>query len=187
MNTLLSSSGLTSAHLVHDCLESIGEMRNGEEEARLRQMASGMGDLRAFQRRAARWMSVWLNHFSPVGEHGLLVGTMWVSDPGRLIYLEICSWRNRSTFFSPVEIEVMSPFFYELALFGCHNVLLFSHETVDLVVKTVQKPHHPFLKLVILVMKTEPESVLFCSLWQIISRQCFHIISIFYKYKYPVF
>ena len=159
MNTLLSSSGLTSAHLVHDCLESIGEMRNGEEEARLRQMASGMGDLRAFQRRAARWMSVWLNHFSPVGEHGLLVGTMWVSDPGRLIYLEICSWRNRSTFFSPVEIEVMSPFFYELALFGCHNVLLFSHETVDLVVKTVQKPHHPFLKLVILVMKTEPESL----------------------------
>lgn len=67
-----------------------------------------------------------------VDEHGLLIGTMWVSDPGtlfyhsfRLIYLEICSWRNRSTFFSPMEIEVMSPFFYGLPLFGCHNVLLF--------------------------------------------------------------
>lgn len=60
-----------------------------------------------------------------LSEHGLLMGTMWVSDPGRLIYLKICSWRNRSTFFPPIEIEVMSPFSYELALFGCHNVLLF--------------------------------------------------------------
>lgn len=44
-----------------------------------------------------------------LGEHGLLMGTMWVSAPGRLVSLEICSWRNRSAFF-PVKIEVMSPF-----------------------------------------------------------------------------
>lgn len=44
-----------------------------------------------------------------------------------------------------------------------------SHETVDLVVKkTVQNPQQPFLKLVILIMKTEPG--LLCCLWQIISR-----------------
>lgn len=35
-----------------------------------------------------------------------------------------------------------------------------SHETVDLVVKkTVQNPQQPFLKLVILIMKTEPGSL----------------------------
>ena len=114
------------------------------------------------------------------GEHGLLMGTMWVSDPGRLIYLEICSWRNRSTFFPPVEIEVMSPFFYELALFGCHNVLLFSHETVDLVIKTVQKPHHPFLKLVILVMKTEPESLFSFVVFGKLSRDNVFTLFIFF-------
>lgn len=54
MKTLLSPSVLTLAHLVRDCLERIGEMRKGEEEARLRQMASGMGGLRAFERRATQ-------------------------------------------------------------------------------------------------------------------------------------
>lgn len=65
VKTLLSPSVLTLASLVHGCLESIGEMRNGGEEARLRQMASGIGDLRAFERRATQWISVWLNHISP--------------------------------------------------------------------------------------------------------------------------
>lgn len=109
-------------------------------------------------------MVVWLKHALPLDEHGLLTGIMWVSDLGilvyhsfSLIYLEIQSWRYRFTFF-PVEIKVVSSFFYGLALFGyCDVLLLLVMRLFNLVAKkTVQRPHQPFLKLVILIMKTEP-------------------------------
>ena len=49
-----------------------------------------------------------------------------------------------------------------------------------MVIKTVQKPHHPFLKLVILVMKTEPESLFSFVVFGKLSRDNVFTLFIFF-------
>lgn len=91
-----------------------------------------------------------------------------------LIYLTIHSWRNR--LFPPVEISVVITFSYGLGLFSSYNALLsLVTRLSDLVAKkTVQRLHQAIFK----ASYFDHGEGLFCSRWQIISRESH--LTIFY-------